>query len=79
MYLGIFFLNCCVIVTFLHQLNAKIREKRPNRNKKISFHQINTPAHSAQKNIAKISEFLQHPAYSPDLASSDSCLKNFCM
>ena len=46
--------------------------------KKINFHQDNAPAHKNVLAMGKLRdphyEFLEHPAYSPDLASSDFSL-----
>lgn len=60
----------------LHQLDAKIREKRPGlAKKKIIYLQDNAPAHKSVLTMAKFNELkyelLEHPPYSPDLAPSD--------
>jgi histone-lysine N-methyltransferase SETMAR len=63
----------------LTRLNEKIREKRPDlQKKKIIFHQDNAPAHKSVLAMEKLRdlycELLEHPPCSPDLAPSDFCL-----
>jgi histone-lysine N-methyltransferase SETMAR len=62
----------------LTRLDEKIREKRLGLQKKIIFHQDNTPAHKSVLAIGKLRvlhyELLQHPPYSLDLAPSNLCL-----
>lgn len=60
----------------LDQLDGKIKEKRPDlQKKKILFHQDNAPAHKNALAMVKLKdlkyELLEHPPYSPDLAPSD--------
>ena len=60
----------------LTRLDEKIHEKRPSlQKKKIVFHQDNAPAHKSVLAMGKLRdlhyELLEHPPYSPDLASSE--------
>ncbi|GFW68847.1 histone-lysine N-methyltransferase SETMAR [Trichonephila clavipes] len=61
----------------LDKLNAAIKEKRPAlaSRKEIVFHQDNARSHTAMVTQQKLNalkwEVLDHPPYSPDIASSD--------
>jgi histone-lysine N-methyltransferase SETMAR len=52
--------------------------KNPVAKENILFHQDNAPAHKSVLAMGKLRdlhyELLEHPPYSPDLASSDFCL-----
>jgi histone-lysine N-methyltransferase SETMAR len=63
----------------LTRLDEKIREERPGlQKKKIIVHQDNAHAHKSVSALEKLRDLhyklLEHPSYSPDLASSDFCL-----
>jgi transposase len=53
----------------------KSRKTAPFEEKKVLFHQNNTPVHKSIRTTAKLHELgyelLHHPPYSPDLAPSD--------
>ena len=59
----------------LVQLKAILKEKRPEAPKVVLFLHDNAPAHRAlgtQKKLVYLGfQYLDHPPYSPDLASSD--------
>ena len=60
----------------LTRLDKKIFEKRPGlQKKKIIIYQDNAPAHKSVLAMGKLRdlhyELLEHPPYSPDLASSE--------
>jgi histone-lysine N-methyltransferase SETMAR len=64
---------CSILLT---RLDEKICEKMPGlQKKKIIFYQDNAPAHKSVLAVRKLRdveyELLEHPPYSPDLASSD--------
>ncbi|GFU03186.1 histone-lysine N-methyltransferase SETMAR [Trichonephila clavipes] len=62
--------------SLLDKLKVELEEKQPHlQKKKILFHQDNALSHTSAATMAKIHELrfelLDHPPYSPDLASSD--------
>ena len=62
--------------SLLDKLKTELTGKRPHlQKKKILFHQDNAPSHTSAVAIAKILELqlelLDHPPYSPDLATRD--------
>jgi histone-lysine N-methyltransferase SETMAR len=63
----------------LTRLDKKVREKRPGlQKKKIIFYQDSAPTTQKCLGMGKLRhlhyELLEHPPFSPDLASSDFCL-----
>ena len=68
-------INSEYYMALLDRLSEEIKKKRPQMQKKVLFHQDNAPCHKSMKTMVKLNELhfelLHHPAYSPDLASSD--------
>ncbi|XP_023217668.1 histone-lysine N-methyltransferase SETMAR-like [Centruroides sculpturatus] len=81
-------INADVYSEQLCRLNSELIKKRSRlvNMKKVLFHHDNARQHMARKTLQKINELnwelLPHPAYSPDIASSDfqlfRALQNFC-